>query len=366
MKRKIILIIAVFFNAFIAQGQDTKDIHFIDASSLTFIGKALPTAFPYHRIDTMIYKGFTKSENQQARCPAGMALVFQTNASQIDLYASYKYDVQRNNMTRIASAGFDFYIKKDDEWVYANSTVPPINQKDFTLMKGMDTATKECLLYLPLYSELDSLKIGVNKGATIAAAPNPFQHKIVIFGSSFTQGISANRAGMNYPAQLERNTGLQICNLGFSGNSKLQPYFASYLADVEADAFVFDAFSNPNDELIKARLFPFIETIRAKQPNTPLIFVQTIYRESSNFNLVSRAFEERKRETAERMMNEAIKKYKNVYFINNPQLTGTDHQTSTDGTHPSDLGYYRWAKNLGEALTGILAKHQVLVNSNSK
>jgi len=360
MKRKLILIIAVILNVCIAQGQETKDINFIDASSLTMIGKALPTAFPFHRVDTMVYKGLTKSENQQARCPAGLALVFQTNASQIDLYASYKYDPHRDNMTRIASAGFDLYIKEKGKWVYANSTVPPMHQKAFTLIKGMDTATKECLLYLPLYSELDSLKIGVSKDATLAAIPNPFHHKIAIFGSSFTQGISANRAGMNYPAQLERNTGLQICNLGFSGNSKLQPYFASYLADVDADAFVFDAFSNPNDEIIKERLFPFIETIRAKQPNTPLIFVQTIYRESSNFNLVSRAFEDRKRETAELMMNKAMKKYKNVYFINNPYLTGTDHQTSTDGTHPSDFGYYRWAKNLGEALSTILAQHQLL------
>ncbi|GAA4800148.1 SGNH/GDSL hydrolase family protein [Olivibacter ginsenosidimutans] len=360
MEKKFIVLIAFILQIWIVRGQDATTLDFIDASSLTVIGQAKSTAFPFHRLDTAVYKGLSKGENQQARCPAGLALVFRTNASQIDLYATYKYQPDPNNMTRIATAGFDLYIKKDGQWLYANSTVAPKGKNTLTLIKDMDTQDKECLLYLPLNSELDALKIGVPKGAKLEAIPNPFQHKLVIFGSSYTQGISANRPGMNYPAQLERNTGLYVCNLGFSGNSKLQPYFARYLADVETDAFIFDAFSNPNEAIIRERLFPFIETIRAKQPNTPLIFVQTIYRESGNFNLVARAFEEKKRQAAEEMMEKAMKKYKNVYFINNPQLPGTDHATSTDGVHPSDLGYSRWAKNLGDALLSLFKEHQYL------
>ena len=80
-----------------------------------------------------------------------------------------------------------------------------------------------------------------------------------------------------------------------SGNCKLQPYFADYLGDVkDADAMVFDAFSNPDAKMIEERLIPFIERIRAKLPSTPLIFVQTIYRESGNFDLRSRKIEEDK------------------------------------------------------------------------
>lgn len=338
----------------VALGQGTDSIKFTNAASLTMIGKALPTPFAFHRLDTTVYKGLSPSENQQARCPSGMALLFRTNASQIDLYATYKFDPSMNNMTRIASAGFDLYIKKDGKWLYANSTVAPKDTKSLTLIKSMGSGTKECLLYLPLYAELDSLKIGVAKNATLEAIPNPFTHKIAIFGSSFTQGISANRPGMCYPSQLERNLGIEVCDLGFSGNSKLQPYFAAYLADVKVNAFVFDAFSNPDAEIIKARLLPFISIIRAKQPNTPLVFVQTIYRESANFNETSRNFENEKRAAVENMMKEAMKQYKNVYFINNPALPGTDHETSTDGTHPSDMGYANWAKNLGNALVKLL------------
>ena len=142
-----------------------------------------------------------------------------------------------------------------------------------------------------------------------------------------------------------------------SGNCKLQPYFADYLGDVkDADAMVFDAFSNPDAKMIEERLIPFIERIRAKLPSTPLIFVQTIYRESGNFDLRSRKIEEDKRDMARRQMAEAMKRFDNVYFVDKADLTGTDHVTSADGTHPSDLGYWRWAQNLQPELLKVFRK----------
>ena len=58
----------------------------------------------YHRIDTVAFKGFSKSENQQARCSAGLAVVFRTNSPQIDLLPSYKWEYRKDNVTGIAAA----------------------------------------------------------------------------------------------------------------------------------------------------------------------------------------------------------------------------------------------------------------------
>ena len=180
----------------------------------------------------------------------------------------------------------------------------------------MDDSEKECLLYLPNYNELTSLQVGVDTDAKIVPMENPFRHKIVIFGSSFTHGVSTSRAGMSYPMQIARNTGLYFCSIACSGNCKLQPYFADYLGDVkDADAMVFDAFSNPNAEMIEERLIPFIERIRAKLPSTPLIFVQTIYRESGNFDLPIGQERAAKQAMARRQMAEAMKRFDNVYFV---------------------------------------------------
>ena len=66
--------------------------------------------------------------------------------------------------------------------------------------------------------------------------------------------------------------------------------------------------------------------------------------------------EEDKRDMARRQMAEAMKRFDNVYFVDKADLTGTDHVTSADGTHPSDLGYWRWAQNLQPELLKVFRK----------
>ena len=115
----------------------------------------------------------------------------------------------------------------------------------------MNKEEKECLLYLPLFSEEYSVKIGVEEGATLVKGEAPFRHRVGIFGSSYTHGTSTGRAGMTYPAQFTRMTGIQLLSLGCSGNCKMQSYFADALVDADVDAFIFDSFSNPTPEQIK-------------------------------------------------------------------------------------------------------------------
>ncbi len=360
MKKFILLLLTTFFMSTFLGSQNQKDIRYVDASQLTLIGKALPTPCPYHRIDTVAFKGFSKHENQQARCSAGLAVVFRTNSPRIDLLPLYKWEYRKDNVTGIAAAGFDLYIKQEGKWTYANSLAPSKRNESFTLMYGMGPGEKECMLYLPIYSELESLKIGIQSEATIEAIPNPFGQKIVFFGSSFTQGIGASRPGMSYPLQIERNTNLHVCNLGFSGNAKLQSYFAEVIAAIEADAFVFDVFSNPNAKQIKERLQKFVDIIVAKHTATPLIFVKTISRGNEVFNTYIHERENSKKEVVEELMKEIMKKYPNIYLINNPLPAPESHDTSTDGTHPSDLGYHFWAKNLEKEIIRILNKKQCL------
>lgn len=335
-------------------GQESKEIRFVNADVLTITGKAMCTPAPYHRVDTMIFKGMTPFENQQARSSAGLALVFTTNSSSIDLRPVYKWEHKKDNVTGIAAAGFDLYIKRDNKWLHAATAAPRVRDSVFTLIADMDTIEKECLLYLPLYSELETLSIGIQEEAAIKTMPNPFKRKTIFFGSSFTQGISASRPGMSYPMQLQRSLNLDVCNLGFSGNSKLQLYFAEMIAAIDAEAIVLDAFSNPNEKMIRERLIPFLDIIIQRHKTTPIIFVETIHRGNTNFNLKSKDHEAQKRKAARELMAGVVQKYNNVYFINNPLPKEASDDTSADGVHPSDLGYYRWSKTLGSKLQEIL------------
>lgn len=358
LKLLFVLIAATTISASWAQNAKIK---YVEATDLTLTGKIAPTPQPYHRIDTARYPTLTPSESNLVRMSCGLTVFFKTDSRNITILTDYAKVGHYANMPDITVAGYDLYIKRNGDWLYAGSLAHKNNDgtQPLKLVADMDSSMKECMLCLPLFSELRSVRIGVDSQAVIEPLESPFRHRIVYFGSSFTHGASAGRAGMNYPMQIERHTGLYIMNLGVSGNSKLQPVFADILADADADAFVIDGFSNPTADLIEARLIPFIARIRETHPRTPLIFVQTIYREGCNFNLTIRQREQDKYDMARKMMKEAMKQFDDIYFIDIPNMTGTDHETSVDGTHPSDLGLYRWASALQPKLLKIFAKYGI-------
>ena len=338
------------------------ELRYVQASELNVIGRVGPVAQPYQRVDVAQFPELTAAESALLRQSAGMAVTFRTDSPIITARAKYKKKYNGTNSTMIAGAGFDLYIRRDGAWLYAGSQVQKNTAADLTpvtLVRQMDTTLKECLLYLPLFSELESREIGTEQGSTLEPMENPFRRRIAYFGSSFTHGSGTSRAGMAYPSQLERSTGLYFINLGVSGNSKLQPVFADILCRTDAEAFVLDGFSNPQAEEVEARLFPFIDRIRAVRPDVPIVFVRTVHREGCNFDLVKQAHFEDRIARAARMARLATERYSDVYFLDIPDLTGTDHVTSTDGTHPSDLGYWRWAERLQGPLLEILARYGI-------
>ena len=82
-------------------------------------------------------------------------------------------------------------------------------------------------------------------------------------------------------------------------------------------------------------------------------------RESRNFVTKSEEREKAKQDMAARLMKEACKKYKNVYFIETPDAADALQDTSVDGTHPNDYGYSLWAKSIQKPLLKILKKHDI-------
>ncbi|MCQ2164100.1 MAG: SGNH/GDSL hydrolase family protein [Bacteroidales bacterium] len=362
MKRKIL---TLFFAAaaVMASAQNPKDVKlkFIEASDLNLAGKIFyDTPNPYHRVDTVRFKGFTDVENLQVRESSGIACTFRTDSRIITVKTVYGTPGWPQNGNAFSGRGYDLYIRKDGRWVYAESGVAPDNdlEQNYILIKDMDPVEHECLLYLPLYSEVNSVKIGVEEGSRIEAFM-PFRHRIAIFGSSYTLGSSTSRSGMTYPALFSRATGIQLLSLGCSGNCKLQDYFCDVLCAAEdVDAFVFDASSNPSPSTMEERLFPFIEKLKAAQPGKPLTFQRTIRRESRNFSNANEEYEARKMRMADSLMAIAVKKYDDVYYIS-PDASSPDHNATVDGTHPDNYGYSLWEKSIEKPLLKILRKYGI-------
>ena len=365
--KKVFLLIMLVATGVVAWAQSVEYVY-TEASELTLVGKLMPgkTQNPYHRVDTSLYRGFTKRENQLVRMSSGMACAFRTNSRSLSILTRYGEMDNPVNTNLISARGYDLYILDHGKWLWAASGVNAANRLDkpLTLIQNMDGQQHDCLLYFPTYSEELSIRIGVEEGAALSAIDNPFTHRIAIWGSSFTHGSSTTRAGMAYPAQFSRSTGLQMLSLGCSGRCLLQDYYADVLVDVDADAFVFDAFSNPRADMIRERLVPFIDRMIEAHPGKPLIFQQTIYREKRNFDVEEDRKEQAKMDMAAAIFKElkstkeGKKKYRDVYFIV-PQACPPSHEASVDGVHPDNYGYTLWERSIEKSIVKILRKYGI-------
>lgn len=337
---------------------------FVNAESLGLYGRFMPCeGHPFSRMDPAAY-GLKGTVAYKALQSTGLFLVFSTDSR--SLSARWKTSASRAEGTNTganAQKGLDLYIKKDGRWVYAATGIPDMKgdcvHHECRMISTMPEGVKECLLYLPLFDVVDSLEIGVDMSSTVEAMPNPFRHKIVFFGSSITHGSAASRSGMSYVARYGRDNGLYCINMGFSGQGRLQEEFARALADTDADAFVFDQFSNPSAEQIRERFDKFVDIIRAAHPETPLIFVQTIRREKRNFNMDSDAYEAAKQKAGEEMVRARMKTDRNIWFIGSDGFLGDDSLGTADGTHPTDVGFSRMLERLSPRLNKILRRYGI-------
>ena len=362
MKLKSILTTLVI--SLMAVSVSAQNVKYVDASTLNVCGQTLKSEHnPFSRFDPTKYPLPNKHIVQMSTYSTGMYVMFTTDSKSI--HATWKW-VKRglgNNMTPILQRGLDLYIEKDGKWIFAGVGRPSGDQtkceSKWTLVKNMPAGTKKCMLYLPAWSEVTELQIGIDKNSSIAGVESPYRYKVLTHGSSITHGASASRPGMTYAARMSRYLGFDFVNFGFSGECKLQPEFAKIIAETEADAYMFDAFSNPTAKEIRERLEPFIKTITEAHPDKPFIFLQTHMREDTEFNENWRQFNIERRATVRELMPQMAKKYKNVYFLDAENVTSNDFDGTIDGAHPSDLGFTQFINKYQKRVQKILKKYGI-------
>ena len=135
MKRLLFPVLMVI--AFSAMAQTTPKFVYTEASDLTLTGKLMNTPNPYHRVDTVKFKGFTKSENNQVRNSAGIGVAFRTNSPTISILTKYGDVGRPNNTGGFSARGYDLYIRENGKWVWAGAGVSGDLEQPFNLISGM-------------------------------------------------------------------------------------------------------------------------------------------------------------------------------------------------------------------------------------
>jgi lysophospholipase L1-like esterase len=261
------------------------------------------------------------------------------------------------NMHAFGQTGVDLYI----DGVYRNTAIAGKDSKpgmpqEHSYYKGQPRQERDITLYLPLYSPVKVLGIGVEAEADIRRPkPFPVSKPVVFYGTSITQGGCASRPGMSYQAMLGRMLDLDFVNLGFSGNGKGEPEMARTVAEIDAAYFVLDfAQNNQTVESLAQVYAPFVETIRTKHPLTPILVITPIYSATESWGPNERL--DKMRELIRGVAASRIASGdRNIQIVEGTDLLGPSRGDGlVDGTHPNDLGFEWMAEGLAERISKVL------------
>jgi hypothetical protein len=287
-----------------------------------------------------------------------MMVRFKTDATTI--WADYTLRSERvalANMTAIGASGIDLYARDNaGKWRWVGVTRPDKKIVRQQIISGLAPGLREYAAYLPLYNGVENLSIGVPPEAKFEPLAPRSEKPIVFYGTSITHGASASRPGMAHPAILGRRFDRPVINLGFSGNGKMDAAVGELLVKIDAAVYVIDCLPNMGAKDVREKCIPLVKQLRAARPDTPIVLVED-RRSTNSWILPERDKHHTENHAALRESFAALQKegVRKLYYLPGDDLMGRDAEASTDGSHPSDLGFVRHADLfepvLREALT---------------
>jgi hypothetical protein len=146
---------------------------------------------------------------------------------------------------------------------------------------GLGSAPKDVEIWLP-HNEMTEL-VALRTDAPVTAVPGGDRRVWLHHGSSISHGSNAASPATTWPALAATAAGVDLVNLGLSGNALLDPFTARALRDTPADLISVKLGINVvNADLMRLRAFGpavhgFLDTIRDGHPDTPLLVVSPIY-----------------------------------------------------------------------------------------
>jgi hypothetical protein len=310
----------------------------------------------FDRFPAAAEKTVTSNVWNLSRDSAGMMVRFKTDATAIHVhYKLRKATLGMPHMPATGVSGVDLYARDaQGKWRWVQVTRPATQEVRAEIIKDLAPGNREYAAYLPLYNGVESLALGVPKGAKFEGlAPRP--KPIVFYGTSITHGACASRPGMVHTAILGRRFDTPVVNLGFSGNGRMDAAVGDYLVKIDAAAYVIDCLPNMQPAQVREKCVPLVKQIRAAKPETPIILVEDrrftndwITPAKQKFHTDNHAA---LREAFETLQKEGVK---NLSYIPGDALYGTDTEGATDASHASDLGFMRQADVMEPILRAAL------------
>lgn len=155
---------------------------------------------------------------------------------------------------------------------------------DTLLFEDLPTGDKICELWLPHNAFVELRALVVDDGMTVVAAPRDPRPRWVHYGSSISHCMEAEEPAGTWPAVAARIAGVALRNLGFGGQCHLDQFVARTIRDLpDIDVVSIKTGINiVNMDSMRERVFTpalhgFLDTIRERRPDVPIVLVSPIY-----------------------------------------------------------------------------------------
>jgi GDSL-like lipase/acylhydrolase family protein/SGNH-like hydrolase/esterase family protein len=285
----------------------------------------------------------------RSREPSGGRIRFRSNTTRLAMRLKGEGKLtQRSTMSDQGSRGLDVYV---DGAYWKSIIVGQLAEHERLVFRDVGRQPREFTIYLPVGQELKVTAIGIDPAAMISAPPVFAQSKpIVFYGSSVAQGSGVTRPGMTYEAVLGRKLNVDFVNLGFGGAGKAEPAVVELVASIDACCYVFDLGRSYGDQ-DKMPYKNMLAAVRARHPHVPLVCVLPIYNPIEHHDQSWIARTQHTRKVFREAFSDLKPIDKNLHLVGEYDLMKpTEGDGSSEGVHPSDLGYSIMAERLAAIL----------------
>ena len=277
---------------------------------------------------------------------AGGRVRFATDSSVLQIDVAYPCLTMMSHMALTGSSGFSLFEETDKGERFIKNLAPlSTNSNGFSLEACLgDKKMRDYVLYFPLYNDVKSLAISLDKTATVT---NGKKYEdvlpILYYGSSITQGGCASRPDNSYQALISKWSNVDFINLGFSGSALGEDVMVDYLATINCSVFVCDYDHNtPSVEHLRQTHYRLYKRYREKRPQTPILFISkpdfgSNAQDGERLKIIYSTYLKAKRQGD-----------KNVYFLSGKKFYNGKNRWdfTVDGIHPTDLGFSRMATEI--------------------
>lgn len=344
-----------------SQGMQWFDPMAQDANLLQGQGWPEELAGTYHRLPDRCEGVVRDPVWYLSKQSAGLSLVFHSDSPTIKVRYTLTEPVSMSHMPATGVSGVDLYSKDSKgkiRWCGADNlrSFKDTVSYTFNRLSYNEDGGYDFRLYLPPYNQVTWMEIGVEDGKSFHFIAPDKRSPVVVYGTSIAQGACASRPGMIWTNIIQREMGIPVVNLGFSGNAMMDIEVFELLSELKACLFIIDAMPNmdtANEKYIYQRTLDGVRMIRTKTSAPILLIAHEGYSNAESSNARTAAYDGCNIQLEKAFRTLVSEGVKNLHFLPHSS-NALSIDDMVEGWHPNDLGMRHIATINEAAISKIL------------